>query len=168
MAWRKEMKLTRLNLKLLLFVMTPFTFGTAAVGQNSNVDSDIQILRSNIRADKTKLVSENMKLSDAEAKAFWPVYQDYETELTRLNDKKVALIKEYANSYDQMTDAQAKSLTERNLALEKQRTELKENYFNRLSKVVSARTAARFLQVDNRIDLLLNVQLASAIPIVQK
>jgi hypothetical protein len=67
-----------------------------------------------------------------------------------------------------MTDAQAKSLTERNLALEKQRTELKENYFNRLSKVVSARTAAQFLQVDNRIDLLLNVQLASAIPIVQK
>ena len=157
-----------LNPKLFLLASALFLFSTATLTQDSSLDSDIQVLRSNIRADKTKLVSVNMKLTDAEAKVFWPVYQDYETDLAKLNDKKVELIKEYADTYDQMTDAEAKSLTERNLALEKQKLGLKELYFSRLTKVVSPKTAARFLQVDNRIDLLLNVQLASAIPMVEK
>ena len=155
------------NPKLLLFAAASF-LTIAAPAQESNIDSDIQVLRSNIRAQKTKLVSDNMNLTDAEAKAFWPVYRDYETELGKLNDKKVSLINEYAHTYDHMTDAEAKSLTERNLTLEKQKLDLKEVYFNRLAKAVSPKTAARFLQVDNRIDLLLTVQLASAIPMVEK
>lgn len=152
---------------LLLLVLMGSVFATPAAAQDSNLDSDIQVLRSNIRADRAKLISDNMKLSDAEAKAFWPVYQNYETDLAKLNDKKVELIKEYDDSYDQMTDEQAKSLTDRNLAIEKQRIALKEDYFRRFSKAVPAKTAARFMQIDNRIDLLLNVQLASAIPIVE-
>jgi uncharacterized membrane protein len=157
-----------LTLKLFFLAAMSFFCTTTALAQDSNLDSDIQVLRSNIRAEKTTLVSENMKLTEAEAKGFWPVYQDYETDLSKLNDKKVALIKEYVNTYDHVTDAEAKSLTERNLALEKQKLDLKGLYFNRLSKVVSPKTAARFLQVDNRIDLLLNVQLASEIPMVEK
>jgi hypothetical protein len=156
-----------LNAKLVLLAAT-FLPANAAMPQGHNVDSDIQVLRSNIRAQKIKLVSDNMKLTDVEAKAFWPVYQDYETDLSKLNDKKATLIKEYADRYDHMTDAEAKSLTERNLAIEKQKLDLREAYFSRLSKVVSPKTAARFLQVDNRIDLLLNIQLASAIPMVEK
>jgi hypothetical protein len=113
-------------------------------------------------------MADNMKLTDAEAKTFWPVYQDYDANLAKLNDKKLALIREYANTYDRMTNVEAQSLTQRNLALEKQKLDLRELYFNKLSKVVSPKTAARFLQVDNRIDLLLNVQLASAIPLVEK
>lgn len=156
------------NVKLLLLMTISVMFGTVAFAQDANLDSDIQILRSNIRAQRTKLVSDNLQLSDAEAKAFWPVYRDYETDLAKLNDKKVELIKEYANNYDQLSEEQAKSLTDRNLAIEKQRIDLKENYFRRFSNVVPAKTAARFMQVDNRIDLLLNVQLASQIPMVKK
>ena len=156
------------NLRQVSLVITFFVFGAVALAQDTALDSDIQILRSDIRADKTKLVSENMEFSDSEAKAFWPVYQSYETDLTNLNNEKVLLIKEYANSYDHMTDEEATSLTARNLALEKKRIDLKEHYFKRFSKVVPAKTAARFMQVDNRIDLLLNVQLASAIPLVAK
>jgi hypothetical protein len=156
------------HVKFTLFAITLFVFGRCALAQDTHLDSDIQILRSNIRADKTKLVSENMNLSDSEAKVFWPVYQNYETDLTKLNDKKLELIKEYADSYDHMTDEQAKSLTDRNLALEKQRIDLRADYFKKFSKVVPAKTAARFMQVDNRIDLLLNVQLASGIPMMEK
>lgn len=154
------------NLKLFLLICSLFT--TTVWAQDSNLDSDIQVLRSNIRADKTKIMADNMKLTDAEAKTFWPVYQDYDANLAKLNDKKLALIREYANTYDRMTNVEAQSLTQRNLALEKQKLDLRELYFNKLSKVVSPKTAARFLQVDNRIDLLLNVQLASAIPLVEK
>ena len=65
---------------------------------NSTLDSDIQVLRSDLRAQKTQIISDNLKLSDPESKAFWPVYRDYETELSKLNDEKVSIIKDYAAS----------------------------------------------------------------------
>ena len=151
-----------------LFMTAVFILGPCALAQDSGIDSDIQILRSDIQAAKTRLVSENMNLSDSEAKGFWPVYRDYENDLSKLNDQKIALLKEYADSYDNLSDEQAKSLTDRNLELEKKRVSLREEYFPKFSKVVPPKTAARFMQVDSRIDLLLNVQLASAIPMVEK
>ena len=152
----------------LLLVTAVFLLGPCALAQDSGIDSDIQILRSDIRADKTRLVSENMNLSDSEAKAFWPVYRDYENDLGKLNDQKIALLKEYAESYNNLSDEQAKSLTDRSLELEKKRVSLREEYFSKFSKVVAPKTAARFMQVDSRIDLLLNVKLASAVPMVEK
>lgn len=135
---------------------------------NSTLDSDIQVLRSDLRAQKTQIISDNLKLSDPESKAFWPVYRDYETELSKLNDEKVSIIKDYAASYDNMTDAQVQSLADRSFKLENKRNDLKQKYFKKISKAVSPKTAARFIQLENRLDLLLNLQLADSIPMIQK
>jgi 1-aminocyclopropane-1-carboxylate deaminase/D-cysteine desulfhydrase-like pyridoxal-dependent ACC family enzyme len=135
---------------------------------NSTLDSDIQVLRSDLRAQKTQIMSDQLKLSDAEAKSFWPIYREYETELSKLNDEKVAIIKDYAASYDTITDPQIQSLADRTFKLENKRTDLKQKYFKKISKSVSPKTAARFIQLENRLDLLLNLQIADSVPMLAK
>jgi hypothetical protein len=135
---------------------------------NSTLDSDIQVLRSDLRAQKTQIISDQLKLSDTEAKSFWPIYREYETELSKLNDEKVAILKDYATSYDNMTDTQIQALADRSFKLESRRTDLKQKYFKKISKAVSPKTAARFIQLENRLDLLLNLQIADSVPMLAK
>jgi hypothetical protein len=124
---------------------------------NSSIDSDIQILRADVRSGKTKIMANQMQLSDAEGKAFWPIYNDYDNELAKLNDERVELLKEYANRYDTLTDAQEQSLADRSFDLEEKRINLRKKYFEKMSKAVSPKVAARFVQVEDRMDLLLNL-----------
>jgi hypothetical protein len=149
---------------ILACVLFPYM----VAAQDANIDSDIEILRANIRADKMQLVTNEMQLSDDEAKTFWPVYRQYDADLTKLNDQKVDLLKEYANSYDKLTSQQVQSLAQRSFDLQKARVDLRQNYFNKIAHAVSPQTAARFVQVEDRIDLLLNLQLAASVPMVQK
>jgi len=135
---------------------------------NSSIDSDIQILRSNLRADKTTVMADQLRLSDSEGKAFWPIYNDYDHELSKLNDERVAILKEYIQTYDTMTDQQVQSLAAQSFALAKKRIDLRQKYFKKVSKAVSPKTAARFVQVEDRVDMLVNLQLAANVPIVQK
>jgi len=141
---------------------------TAFAQDNSTLESDIQVLRSDLRAQKTQIISDQLKLSDAEGKSFWPIYREYETELSKLNDEKVAIVKDYATSYDTITDTQIQSLADRTFKLDNKRTDLKQKYFKKISKAVSPKTAARFIQLENRLDLLLNLQLADSIPMIAK
>ena len=154
---------------LVIFAIT-FTLPalTAFAQNNSTRDSDIAVLRSDLRAQKTQIVSDQLKLTDAEGKTFWPIYRDYETEISKLNDEKVSIIKDYAASYDTITDAQIQSLADRSFKLDNKRTALKEKYFKKISKAVSPKTAARFIQLDNRLDLLMNLQIADSVPMVAK
>jgi hypothetical protein len=124
-------------------------------------------MRSDIRARKVGIITEVMQFTDAEDAKFWPVYREYEAELAKINDDRFALIKEYAVTYDKMTDAVADRLAHGALDLETRRTAIKAKYYDRFKSVLSARTAARFLQVENQILLLLDLQIAASLPIVQ-
>jgi Spy/CpxP family protein refolding chaperone len=134
----------------------------------SGIDSDIQMLRADIRSDKTKIMADQMQLSDSEGKAFWPIYNEYDHELSKLNDQRVALLKEYAESYNTLTDQQVQSLADRSFALQKKRIDLREKYFKKMSKALTPKSAARFVQVEDRVDMLLNLQLAANLPMVDK
>jgi hypothetical protein len=154
----------------LLFTGLIVLFGGMLVyaQDNASIDSDIQMLRADIRSDKTKIMADQMQLSDSEGKAFWPIYNDYDHELSKLNDERVALLKDYANSYDTLTDQQVQSLADRSFALQKKRIDLRQKYFKKVSKAVSPKSAARFIQVEDRVDMLLNLQLAANMPMVRK
>jgi hypothetical protein len=141
---------------------------TRVFADDASIDTDIQILRADLRADKTKVMASQMQLSDSEAKSFWPIYNDYENDLSKLNDERVSLLKEYAQSYDTLTDPQVQSLAARGFALQRKRLDLRQRYFKKMSKSVSPKTAARFIQVEDRVDMLVNLQLAANMPIVQK
>jgi len=131
------------------------------------LEQDIQMLRKDLRSEKKQIIAASMKFTDAEAVKFWPVYDAYTKETTKLNDTRVALIKEYAQIFETMTDDQAKSLTKRYLALDDAVTKLRVKYVPLFNKVIPARKTARFLQIDRRLALLMDVQLAAAIPLVQ-
>ena len=138
-----------------------------ANAQASGTDKDIQLLRQNVRSQKKQIVAANMQLTDAEAEKFWPVYDQYTAEVTKLGDTRAALIKQYAQNYDTLTDAQANDLMQKWGTLEESVAQLRLKYIPNFEKVVSAKKTALFFQIDRRLSLIIDLQLASAIPLVQ-
>ena len=130
-------------------------------------DQDIQLLRQDIRSKKKQLIAANLKLTDAEATKFWPVYDQYTAELVKINDQKYALIKEYANEWGTMTNDQASSLIKRSLAVDEQVVQLRIKYVPIFSQVVQGKTVATFFQYDRRLQSMIDLQLAAQIPVVQ-
>jgi hypothetical protein len=133
----------------------------------AGVDQDIALLRKDIRSGRKQLVAANLKLSDDQATKFWPIYDQYTAELTKIGDERTAIIKEYAGQYGTMTDAQASSLTQRALAVDEQVAQLRLKYLPIFSKAVPGKVVATFFQLDRRIQGLIDIQLASQIPLVQ-
>ncbi len=130
-------------------------------------EQDIELLRSDIRSTKKQIIAENMKLTEAEAEKFWPVYDAYTQETTKLGDATYALVKEYANSYVNMTDAEADSLADKMARLDVQTATLRQQWIPKFRKVLTGKQTALFYQLDRRINLLLDVQFAANIPIVK-
>jgi hypothetical protein len=108
-----------------------------------------------------------MQFSDADDAAFWPIYRDYEVQLSRLNDDRLRLIETYANTYTKLTPTIANDLMSKALDLEGQRAALKQKYFGRLKTALSPITAARAVQIENQIQLLIDLQIAASLPVIQ-
>ncbi|MGB8478495.1 MAG: hypothetical protein WCE63_06595 [Acidobacteriaceae bacterium] len=134
--------------------------------QNTNLQAYIELLRSNVQAAATQVLTETMQLNDAQAEKFWPIYHEFSFNLQKLNDKKIAGIKEYADSYDTMTDANANQLAETALSLENQRNDLKKTYYEKMRKELGGIVAARWLQVENQMLMVIDLQIASSLPVV--
>jgi len=133
----------------------------------AGIDSDIALLRSDLQTRRTAVVTDEMKLTDDQAKAFWPLYREYANQQQVIGDQRVSLIKDYANSYNTMDDATADSLVKRQLTFEQDRLTLQSSYYPKFKNAVGAKQAAKFLQIDNRLNMLIDLQLASSIPILQ-
>jgi len=142
---------------------------TAASQDSQTVsEQDIQLLRQDVRSKKKQLIAANLTLTDAEATKFWPVYDQYSAEMTKIGDQRYALIKEYAQNFGSLTDDQALSLTNRSLALDEAVEKLRIKYVPILNKVLPGKKTATFFQMDRRITALIDLQLASQIPLVQE
>ena len=113
-------------------------------------------------------LGELMQLSAADAAKFWPIYAEYDAELTKLNDLRVANIQEYARTYDQMTDEKADELIRKAMAYRKQRPELVAKYYERVKQALGATTAARFFQIEDQLLSIIDLQIDSSLPIVGK
>lgn len=132
-----------------------------------NLRAYAELLRADVRAQKVAIISELMAFTEAEDKVFWPIYREYDLELSRINDERVSSIAEYAKSYPQVTDALADKLATKALELETRRTALQEKYYGRLKTALSPKLAARFLQVEHQLLLIIDLQIAASLPIVQ-
>ena len=131
-------------------------------------DEDIKLLRQDIRSNKKQLIAANLTLTDVEATKFWPVYDQYAAEMTKLGDQKYALIKEYAQNFGSLTDAQAQSLMNRSLALDEAIAQLRIKYLPIIGKVLPGTKTATFFQIDRRLSGLIDLQISSQIPLVQQ
>jgi hypothetical protein len=134
----------------------------------TGTDRDVQLLRQDLRSNKKQLIAANLTLTDKEATNFWPVYDQYAAEMTKVGDQKYALIKEYAQNFGSLTDAQAQSFLDRSLAIDEAIAQLRIKYVPIVSKVLPGTKVATFFQIDRRLTGLIDLQLSSQIPLVQQ
>jgi hypothetical protein len=130
-------------------------------------DQDLDLLRKDIRSEKKQLVAANLKLTDAEATKFWPVYDRYTADLIKINDKKFGLIQEYADHWGTMTDEQSSSLLRQWQDTDIAIAQLRQKYVPEVAQVLNGRKTATFFQLERRISMMIDLQLSSQIPIVQ-
>jgi hypothetical protein len=130
-------------------------------------DANIQLMRQDIRSERKKVVAANMSLTEAESTKFWPVYDRYIAETIKVNDVRFALLKEYAKNFDTTTDEQADSFIKRWLALDQDNTQLRLKYIPEFEKVISHKKTAMFFQIDRRVSMLIELQLASQVPLIK-
>jgi hypothetical protein len=132
-----------------------------------NLSAYAELLRSDVRAQKVAIITEVMGFSEAEDAAFWPIYREYDLEMSKLGDERVALISEYASNYSKLTDAIAEKLASRALDLEARRQAVKAKCYERVKAVLSPRTALRFLQVEHQLLLVIDLQISASLPLVK-
>lgn len=140
---------------------------TQSSNEDLNIRAYIELLRSDVKAEASAIVAEVMQLDDSEAAKFWPIYREYELELTKQGDKRIELIKKYADNHESMSDDVADQLAQGSFALEQSRLDLKKKYYEHFKQALSAKTAARFLQVNNQILMLIDLQIASSLPVIK-
>ena len=130
-------------------------------------DANIQLMRQDIRSERKKVVAANMPLTDTEATKFWLVYDRYVAETIKVNDVRYALLKDYAKNYNTATEEQADSFIKRWLALDQGNIQLRLKYVPEFEKVISQKKTAMFFQIDRRVGMMIELQLASQVPLVK-
>ena len=130
------------------------------------IERDLALLRRDLRTDKKKLIALNVPLTADEATKFWPVYDEYTGEMSKIYDEFYSIIKEYAANQKTLTDAQASSMINRWAAVQVQQAQTRQKYIPIVEKVIPSRKAALFFQVDRRLYELMDLQVASQIPLV--
>jgi hypothetical protein len=163
---RKCMKKLLATCALCTLFVLPVSAQSTDVSAKPLTDTDIQLLRSNLQADKNDVIAHTMQFTDAESTAFWPVYRDYSGEQQAIGDTRVQLIKDYAKNFDSMDDAKAKDMAHRLFSIDDKLVKLREDYWPKFEKALGAKRAAKFYQVDNRLSMMVNLQLASEIPLI--
>ena len=150
----------------IMVAMTVVFLGIPAFAQDKPAD-DMQIVRDKIKADKKLFVSENMKLTESEAKAFWPVYDSYQKDLAKLNDRAGKLIQDYAKNYESMSNEAAKKMIDDFMAIQADQQKLRASYLPKVRGVLPEKKVARYYQLENKIGAVVSYILASNIPLVK-
>jgi hypothetical protein len=132
-----------------------------------NLSAYAELLRSDLRAQKVAIITEVVGFTEAEDKVFWPIYREYDVEMAKLGDERLALIVEYAANYAALTDAVAEKLAAKALDLEARRHAVKAKFFEQFKTALAPRTALRFLQVEHQLLLLIDLQISASLPIAK-
>jgi hypothetical protein len=154
---------SKVTLVLMVLVMVwPFL----ASAQDTPADN-MQLVVEKIRADKKLFIAQNMQLAEAEAKAFWPVYERYQDELFLLRARTRTLINGYAEAYEEMTNDTAKNLLDEYMTIEALGLKLRQTYLPKFRKVVPDVKVVRYYQIENKINAALIYELAAKIPLIK-
>jgi hypothetical protein len=133
-----------------------------------NTQAYIQLLRADLSAKKEQIVRETMELSDPQAAIFWPIYRDYQAEQTKLTAEKLAIVADYSQNFATMTDEKADQLAQRVMQQDEKRMALRERYYGIMKKALSSTLAVRFFQVEHQLQLIVDLQIAANLPIIEE
>jgi len=151
-------------MKKILLTFAMVSFGMILWAQQSDY---IELMRSVINTEKKAAIAEVLVLSDTEADLFWPLYNEYNEKRYTVNTKKIQMIKDFAENYGQMTDEMAKEIWTRNMAIKMELVKLEKTYYKKFLKVLDAKKAVRYFQAENKIETLVNAELALEIPLLE-
>lgn len=132
----------------------------------SDLEPAIQMLRQEVGKDRRALVKANMLLTNSEAARFWPIYDEYRAEMNKIGDKRVKLITDFAANRDSMSEDEGMRLLKERLDIEKEKNDVRGDYIKKFNKELSARTTARFFQIDQKLDAAMEAVLAAKIPLI--
>ena len=150
----------------VIVLVTTMWGQTAQNGAVALSDTDIQLLRSDLRAEREKVITDTMQFTPAESSAFWPVYQNYARDQQSIGDDLVKLVKDFSNHYDNMDHTNAKDMVQRMLNIEERGLNLRKEYWPKFEKALGGKRAAKFYHVENELGLMMRLQLVSNIPLV--
>jgi hypothetical protein len=137
----------------------------AASNEETNIRAYIELLRTSLKDSKAEVMGEVMRLNAGEAAKFWPIYKNFENEYGALGDQIIAAIKKYTENYENLTDAVCDELAKQVLSIEQERVALKRKYYDRVKSELNAMTAMRFLQVENQLERIVDLQVAAQLPV---
>jgi hypothetical protein len=132
----------------------------------SDLEPAIQMLRQEVGKDRRDLVKANMLLTNSEAARFWPIYDEYRAEMNKIGDKRVKLITDFAANRNSMSEDEGMRLLKERIDIEKEKNDLRGDYVKKFNKELSARTTARFFQIDQKLDAAVEAALAAKIPLI--
>lgn len=150
----------------IVLAVTLIGFVGSALAQDKAADN-MEIVKEKIQTDKKLFIATNMQLTESEAKAFWPVYEAYQTELSSLRDREIKLIEEFAANYGTMSDDVAKNLLDESMSIDSDHLKLRQSYLPKFRGVLPDTKVARYYQLENKIDAVLEYELARRIPLIQ-
>jgi hypothetical protein len=163
-----EKKMRKLNVGIVaVFVAFAMAGSLFAQEQQEQTRSQVEVTRAEIQADRQAIVASNLKLTEAQAKAFWPLYRQYRTEMQTVNDQLVNLVQEYGQQYETLNDQQAADLMKRYLKYQKEVTAVKEKYAPRFASILPQTTVLRFYQIENKMDTIVMLSVAAQIPLAK-
>jgi hypothetical protein len=128
---------------------------------------EIELTRTVIQAERQAIVASNMELPDDVGVRFWPLYREYRNEVSKIGDRRVKLITTYAQNYENLSDETADWMVSEFLAIEKANSALRESWAPRFGEVLAPKQLARFYQIENKLDAIINYDLAGSIPLVK-
>ena len=132
-----------------------------------DITSDIELTRASIQVRRQALVTAAMDLAPKDADVFWPLYREYREEMAKVNDRFVRLLTGYLENYDSLTDEAARKMLDEYLSIDRARNGVKSTFVPRFGKVIPAKQVARFFQIDNKLDAVINAELAKLVPLAR-
>ena len=127
---------------------------------------EIALTRQQIQSDRQEIVASNLQLSDSEAKTFWPLYRAYRQEIAVVGDKYVKVLEDYAANYKTLTNQQASTMLDQSLSILAEENKIMTKHAKKMRETISAKTVARFFQIENQLNNMLRLELADEIPLV--
>jgi hypothetical protein len=153
---------------LLILALPATSLAQEVIVQELDLGDYLELLQEDVRRQRGELMGQGMELTTAEAAKFWPVYREYEIEANKLTSERNQVIKRYAEAFMSMTDETANEITETIFTLDQQQATLKKLYYRRMKGELGGAKAARFVQIDNQLEMLIRLQIASQLPLISK
>ena len=151
---------------VVLVLAVALVAGAPGVLAQASETDQLHQLRAEIQADRQAVVAANLSLTETEGAAFWPLYREYRGEMAKVGDRLQKLIQDYAKTYESATAEQAKAMVDEMMSIQRAELKVKESYLPRFRKVIPELKVARLLQIENKIDILIRLELADAIPLI--